>query len=70
MKFVTITPSWVLDEIAKGNTVFVLDKEVQEVFNLGDMKTISALAIIECAKEHTDRYLFWYEKENVENETL
>ncbi len=70
MKYITVTPLWVIDEIARGNTVYVLDKEVQEVFNLGDMKTSNAIAIIECAKEQTNRYLFWYEKENVENETV
>ena len=66
MMYITITPSWVLDEIAKGNVVWGLDKEAQAIFNLNDMITKKTVAMLECAKANMDRFIFWYEKENKE----
>lgn len=63
MQYVTVMPSWVLDEIAKGNKVYALDKESQVVFDVSDMRTSKTVAMLECAKANLDRFVFWYEKE-------
>lgn len=61
MVYKTVYPSWVIDEIEKGNEVYVLDRSTRAVECVNEMTLKRAVGIIEAAKESkSDRYEFWY----------
>lgn len=49
---------YVIDEIKKGNKVYMLDRQNQSVALINDMDAQSAISIIE-AKDEAKRYSFW-----------
>lgn len=67
MKYVRVMPSWVVEEIEKGRTVYFADKKDKEVYALNDFDFATGVETLKDAKDHIDRYDFWYEEEEVEN---
>lgn len=66
MKFKTIYPCWVIDEIRKGNKVYVLDRKLKKVYTVNDANVQDVVTVIE--SEEKNRYEFWYEEtEETEN---
>lgn len=74
MKYISVSPYWVFDEIGNGRTIYCFAKDIKVAFTLNSIDVGTAVAIVKDAKAHTDKYDFWYEekeeKENTENETL
>ena len=66
MKYYGFSAYWVLDEVKKGNTVYVLDREARAVCDINSLPLDRAMAIIKNAENDCDRYEFWHE---VEEET-
>ena len=68
MKYKTIYHFMVSDEIEAGNKVYCLDREDKCVFEVNDLPFENALGLIRDAKDN-DRYEFWREVEEKENES-
>lgn len=68
MKYITISAWSVLDHIENGKTIYVLDREVMEVFAVNGSTVGFALELIKNAKKYSDRYDFWYEEKEPETE--
>lgn len=60
MNYKTIYHFMVEDEVAKGKTVYCLDREDKLVFSVNDLSYENALGLLRDAKED-DRYEFWVE---------
>lgn len=61
MAYKTVYPCWVIDEIEKGNEVYVLDRSTHTVESVNDMTVRRAVGLIEAAeKSENGRYEFWY----------
>lgn len=67
MKYRTVYACWVINELKDGKTVYALDRRLRKVFTLNDMEVNAAIALINSAEEDSNRYDFWYE-ETEENE--
>ena len=67
MRYKSIYAFWVIDEIKNDNTVYVLDRVTKTVATVNDMPVDKAIAVLKSAEENSDRYEFWYE-ETEENE--
>ena len=67
MKYTTIYHFLALDEIKRGKTVRVLDRRLLTVCTLNELSVNACVAVLNSAAEDTDRYEFWYE-ETEENE--
>ncbi len=68
MKYVSVSPFWVIEEIEKGREIHCIDKESKEVFILNDLDVGSAVVTLKDAKAHSDKYDFWYEEEGTESD--
>ena len=72
MKYISVYPYWVIDEIKKGNTVYVLDRKTLTVSKVNGWNIQNVIRAIE--SQEKNRYEFWYEEleenEVKENETL
>ena len=69
MKYISVSPYWVFEEIEKGRAIYVVDKQSKECFILNDMDVATAVLLVKDAKAHSDKYDFWYaEEEKEENE--
>ena len=69
MKYHSIYRWNVIDEVARGNKVYALDKLANEVFLVNELSVESAVAMTESKEE--GRFEFWYaEKEDTANETV
>lgn len=69
MKYRKFYAVWVIDEIEDGHTVYVLDRQTKKVEAVNEMTVNDAIAVIENAKAHTDRYEFWCDVPEVTKET-
>ena len=67
MKYRDFYAFWAIDEVKKGNTVYVLDRQTKTVEVLNEMTVDKAMAVINSAEEDSKRYEFWVE-ETEENE--
>lgn len=68
MKYITISAWSVLDHIENEKTIYVLDREVMEVFAVNGSTVCYVLELIKNAKNYPDRYDFWYEEKEPETE--
>lgn len=68
MKYKKIFSFTAMDEIAKGKTVYMLDREEKLVYEVNNMAVSKLLRIIE--EENSNRYSFWYESPEVQNGEL
>lgn len=69
MKYISVDPYWVIDEIKKGKKVYVLDRKLKKVSTVNDASVQDVVTVIE--SEEKNRYEFWYEEsEENTNETL
>ena len=59
MKYKSVYPRWVLDDIKSGKRVYVLDKQTQVVHTMNELSLSTALKITESPED--GRYEFWYE---------
>ena len=67
MKYRSIYACWVVSELREGKAVYALDRKLKQVFTVNEMNVDTAIAMINDAEEHRDRYEFWAE-ETEENE--
>ena len=64
MKYVEIYSFSVIRELESGNTVYILDKEHNEIHNAATMRAIDLLNVLKTAEESkNDRFYFWKEEE-------
>lgn len=63
MKYITVSPFWVFEDIEKGRVIYVVDKQAKECFILNDLDVATAVLLVKDAKAHSDKYDFWYEEE-------
>lgn len=68
MKYVSIYPWDVINNIKKGRKVYVLDRQVKKVYTVNDATVGDVVAVI--ASKEEDRYEFWYEEEVKTDETV
>ena len=69
MKYRDFYAHWAIDEVKKGNTVYVLDRQTKTVEVFNEMTVDKAMAVVNSADKYADRYEFWTEeKEKNENE--
>lgn len=61
--------SWkIFDYMKKGTKVFALDRKTRSVSTVNDMTVARAFELVELAKDDLDRFVFWIEiKEEEEN---
>lgn len=63
MKYIDIYSFQVIRELEKGNTVYILDKFTNEIFNAATIRAIDLLSVIKTAEENkNDRFYFWKEE--------
>lgn len=62
MKYRTFTAYWVFDEIKAGKTVYVLDRELREVFSANSVTVDRMIAVLNSAETNSNRYEFWAEE--------
>lgn len=67
MKYRHFYAHWAMDEVEKGNIVYVLDRETRTVKTFNEMTVSKAVAVLKSAEEDCKRYEFWVE-ETEENE--
>jgi hypothetical protein len=58
MKYKTVYAWSVIDEIALGKKVHVLDKKTQQVYLVNELNVSTALAMTESKED--GRFVFWY----------
>lgn len=63
MKFRDIYSFLAIEEIEKGKTVVVLDKEMRTVKTINDMNVCEAVTLIQGANKIPGRFEFWVEEE-------
>ena len=69
MKYTTVYPCWVIDEIRKGKKIYVLDRKYKKVSTVNDASVQDVVTVTE--SEEKGRYTFWYEEsEESANETV
>ena len=68
MQYYGFSAYWVMDEVKKGKTVYVLDREARAVCDVNSLPVDRAMNIIKSAEENPERYEFWYEIEEEETE--
>ena len=69
MKYVSVYPWWVIDEITKGHKVYVLDRKNRTVHLVNVAPVQDVVKATE--SEEKGRYEFWYEESEVsENEAV
>jgi sortase (surface protein transpeptidase) len=62
--------SWrVIDEVKRGESVYVLDKKEKEVYAVNDITLGFALRIIEEAEKDMSRFDFWMESTDTEDKS-
>lgn len=66
MKYISVSPFWVFEEIEKGSVICAVDKQAKEIFSLNDMDVGTAVELVKDAKAHPGKYEFWYEEEEKE----
>lgn len=66
MKYRECSAYWVTDEVKKGKTVYVLDRQAKTVEVVNEMTFDKAMAVIDSAEADSGRYEFWYEVEETE----
>ena len=74
-KYVDIYHFQVLDAVQNGNRVYMLDKYEQDVccvnrMSVGDVTEILAMCEANEGTPEERRFLFWYVKEETENESV
>jgi hypothetical protein len=67
MKYREFSAYWVMDEVKKGERVYVLDRQTKTVEVVNEMTVDKAMAVINSAEADSKRYEFWTEKEETEN---
>lgn len=60
MKYTTVYPWMVIDEIRQGKKIFVLDRKLKNISYVNDASIEDVLRATE--KTEKDRYEFWYEE--------
>lgn len=60
MKYTTVYPWMVIDEIRKGKKIFVLDRKLKNISYVNDASIEDVLRATE--ETEKDRYEFWYEE--------
>ena len=68
IKYVDVYHFQVLEEVAEGKTVWVLDKADGGVSCVNDMTVTLAVDMINIAKKQPDRVIFWKDKIETEEE--
>jgi hypothetical protein len=69
MKYSTVSPWWVIDEIKNGKKVYVLDRKLRKVYTVNTASVQDVVAVTE--SEEKGRYEFWYEEsEEAKNEAV
>jgi hypothetical protein len=69
MKYTSIFPCWVIDEIKSGRKVYVLDRKLRKVYTVNTASVQDVVAVTE--SEEKGRYEFWYEEsEEAKNEAV
>lgn len=63
MKYDIFSSYWVIDRIKSGKRVLVLDRKAKSIDVVNDMTVDKMLAVLNSAKEDSDRYEFWTEEE-------
>lgn len=63
MRYISVSPFWVFEEIEKGRVIYVADKQEKQMFILNDLDVGTAVLLVKDAKAHSDKYEFWYEEE-------
>lgn len=63
MKYVSVYPWWVIDEIKKGRKVYVLDRKLKTVHlvNVAPVQDVTRAT----ESEEKGRFEFWYEEESL-----
>jgi sortase (surface protein transpeptidase) len=62
--------SWrVIDEVKRGESVYVLDKKEKKVYAVNDITLGFALRIIEEAEKDMSRFDFWMESTDTEDKS-
>lgn len=62
MNYRDIYAFWVIDEVKKGKTVYVLDMQEKTVGIINNMTVDKAIAVLNSAEENSNRYVFWVEE--------
>ena len=68
MKYTTVYPWMVIDEIRQGKKIFVLDRKLKSISIVNDASIEDVVRAIDSADTERDRYEFWYEEEENEND--
>lgn len=69
-EYYSVSPFFVFDEIKKGKTVYCLDKKERLIMTVNTLRAEFAASLIVEAENNSNRFVFWYEKEVKENETV
>ena len=62
MKYRDFYAFWVIDEVKKGERVYVLDRQTKTVEVVNEMTVDKAAAVINSAVVDSNRYAFWCEE--------
>lgn len=68
MKYRDFGAYWVMDEVKKGERVYVLDRQTKAVEVVNEMTVDKAMAVINSAEKDSKRYEFWVEEEEKKDE--
>jgi IS30 family transposase len=63
MKYRSFYAHWAMDEVEKGNIVYVLDRQTRTVETFNELTVGKATAVLKSAEEDSKRYEFWVEEE-------
>lgn len=66
MKYRDFYACWAMDEVKKGKTVYVLDRQTKTVEVVNEMTVDKAMAVINSAETDFTRYEFWTEEKEEE----
>jgi hypothetical protein len=62
MKYISVLPFWVFEEIKAGKTVYALDRRLRRVECVNDITAEDLVAVMKSAEAEPTRYEFWYEE--------
>lgn len=61
--------SWrIFDYMKKGTKVYALDRKTRTVSTVNDITVSEAFDLVSCAKNESDRFVFWIERTEEEEE--
>mgnify|MGYP003290040790 CR=1 FL=1 len=67
MKYVSVSPWWIIDEIRKGKKIYVTDRKLRKVYTVNDASIETVVCLIKNTETEVGRYDFWYEESEDEN---